>query len=148
MSQQVEIKVPNIGDFADVEVIEILVSPGGFTYGDDISAGKILANELRLKLGDEGLERELGTELEAAIREAEDLELRTMLQGADDHRDAILTVHPGAGGLESQDWAEMLLRMYTRWGERRGFTVTVLDLQPAEEAGIRAGQGRDIGRRR
>ena len=54
----------------------------------------------------------------------EELELRTMLQGDDDHRDAIVTIHPGAGGLESQDWAEMLLRMYTRWAERRGFTVS------------------------
>jgi len=87
---------------------------------------------------DQELEAELLRELEAAGAEADDLELRTMLQGSDDHRDAILTVHPGAGGLESQDWAEMLLRMYTRWGERRGFTVNVLDLQQAEEAGIKS----------
>ena len=87
---------------------------------------------------DESLEEEWASELEAALLNADDLELRTMLQGEDDHRDAILTVHPGAGGLESQDWAEMLLRMYTRWGERRGFTVNVLDLQPADEAGIKS----------
>jgi len=61
-----------------------------------------------------------------------------MLQGEDDHRSAILTIHPGAGGLESQDWAEMLLRMYTRWAERRGFSVGILDLQPGEEAGIKS----------
>jgi peptide chain release factor 2 len=67
----------------------------------------------------------------------EALELRTMLQGADDHLEAIVTINPGAGGLESQDWAEMLMRMYTRWAERRGFTVNVLDLQPAEEGGIK-----------
>ena len=73
------------------------------------------------------LERELGR-----------LELRTMLQGEDDHRDAMLTIHPGAGGLESQDWAEMLSRMYMRWAERRGFALKVLDLQPAEEAGIKS----------
>jgi peptide chain release factor 2 len=87
---------------------------------------------------DEVMEEEWVGELDAAILQADDLELRTMLQGEDDHRDAILTVHPGAGGLESQDWAEMLLRMYTRWGERRGFRVNVLDLQPAEEAGIKS----------
>ena len=73
------------------------------------------------------LERDLGR-----------LELRTMLQGEDDHRDAMLTIHPGAGGLESQDWAEMLSRMYMRWAERRGFALSVLDLQPAEEAGIKS----------
>jgi peptide chain release factor 2 len=61
-----------------------------------------------------------------------------MLQGDDDHRNAILTIHPGAGGLESQDWAEMLVRMYTRWAERRGFSLAVLDLQPGEEAGIKS----------
>jgi peptide chain release factor 2 len=61
-----------------------------------------------------------------------------MLQGPDDHRGALLTIHPGAGGLESQDWAEMLTRMYTRWAERRGYQVSVLDLQPGDEAGIKS----------
>ena len=61
-----------------------------------------------------------------------------MLQGPDDARDAILTIHPGAGGTESQDWAEMLMRMYNRWAERRGYSVKVLDLLPGEEAGIKS----------
>ena len=74
------------------------------------------------------------SKLEAGV---EAMEVRTMLQGEDDHREAIVTIHPGAGGLESQDWAEMLMRMYTRWAERRGYAVNVLDLQPAEEGGIR-----------
>ena len=87
---------------------------------------------------DEELEGEWVGELEAILVLADDLELQTMLQGEDDHRDAILTVHPGAGGLESQDWAEMLLRMYTRWAELHGFTLDVLDLQPGEEAGIKS----------
>ncbi len=87
---------------------------------------------------DPELEREWAQELERVVHLLEDLELKTMLQGEDDFRDAILTVHPGAGGLESQDWAEMLLRMYTRWAERRGFSVSVLDLQPGEEAGIKS----------
>ena len=60
-----------------------------------------------------------------------------MLQGEEDVRDAIVTIQPGAGGTESQDWAQMLLRMYTRWAERRDYTVNVLDLQPGEEAGIK-----------
>ncbi len=87
---------------------------------------------------DEELEEEWKGELDGVVRSLESLELQTMLQGDDDHRDAILTVHPGAGGLESQDWAEMLLRMYTRWAERRGFSLSVMDLQPAEEAGIKS----------
>jgi len=65
------------------------------------------------------------------------LELRTMMQGEDDHREAILTIQPGAGGTESQDWAEMLMRMYTRWAERKGFEISVMDLQEGEEAGIK-----------
>ena len=101
--------------------------------GDLKEMGELLELE-----DDEGMEKEWAGELEAALLQADELELQTMLQGDDDHRDAIVTVHPGAGGLESQDWAEMLLRMYTRWGERRGFTVGVLDLQPAEEAGIKS----------
>jgi peptide chain release factor 2 len=86
---------------------------------------------------DEELEAEVTRELARLEKHVDSLELRTMLQGEDDHRDAILTVQPGAGGTESQDWAEMLLRMYTRWAEKRGYTVGVLDFQRAEEAGIK-----------
>jgi peptide chain release factor 2 len=74
-------------------------------------------------------------ELEVGL---EALELRTMLQGDDDHREAIVTIHPGAGGTESQDWAEMLMRMYKRWAERHGYQVNVLDRQPGQEAGIKS----------
>jgi len=70
----------------------------------------------------------------------EALELQNMLQGPDDARDALLTIHPGAGGTESQDWAEMLMRMYVRWAERHGFRVEVLDLLPGEEAGIKSAE--------
>ncbi len=88
---------------------------------------------------DEELAAEWAREIPRLEAEIEALELRTMLRGDDDHRDAILTLNPGAGGTESQDWAEMLMRMYTRWAERRGSTtVTVLDLQPGEEAGIKS----------
>jgi len=81
-----------------------------------------------------GLEQEL-TRTTTDLRA---LELRTMLQGPEDQRSALLTVHPGAGGTESQDWAEMLVRMYTRWAERHGYQVRVLDLLPGEEAGIKS----------
>ncbi len=87
---------------------------------------------------DEALEEEWLREVEGLERPIERLELRTMLQGPDDHRGALLTVHPGAGGLESQDWAEMLTRMYTRWAERRGYELNVLNLQPGDEAGIKS----------
>jgi peptide chain release factor 2 len=87
---------------------------------------------------DPDLEAEWTGELERLTTEAERFEVRAMLSGEDDQRDALVTIHPGAGGTESQDWAEMLLRMYTRWGERRGFTVDLLDLQPGDEAGIKS----------
>ena len=86
---------------------------------------------------DEALEGEWLGEIERLVLEVEKLELRAMLRGSDDARDALLTIHPGAGGTESQDWAEMLMRMYTRWGETHGYTVDILDLQPGEEAGIK-----------
>jgi len=86
---------------------------------------------------DPELVAEFARGLEELSGGVERMELRTMLQGEDDHREAMVTINPGAGGLESQDWAEMLMRMYTRWGERRGYTVNVLDLQPAEEGGIK-----------
>jgi len=87
---------------------------------------------------DAEMHQELAADLAVAAAQVERLELQTMLQGPDDARDAILTIHPGAGGTESQDWAEMLMRMYVRWAERKGFTVTVLDLMAGEEAGIKS----------
>ena len=94
--------------------------------------------ELLAEEEDPDLEEEWREELRRLEEGVGQLELRTMLQGEDDHREAMLTIHPGAGGLESQDWAEMLSRMYMRWAERRGFGLEVLDLQPAEEAGIKS----------
>jgi peptide chain release factor 2 len=87
---------------------------------------------------DAGIEGELAAEVESLRQPVEQLSLRTMLQGPEDALDALLTIHPGAGGTESQDWAEMLMRMYTRWAERRGLTVTVLDLLAGEEAGLKS----------
>ncbi len=66
------------------------------------------------------------------------LEFATLLSGPDDARDAIMTIHPGAGGTESQDWAEMLFRMYNRWAERRSFEVELIDYQPGDEAGLKS----------
>ena len=100
---------------------------------DLVELGALLETE-----SDDDLEAEWLAEVEEIERQSQALEVRTMLQGSDDHRGALLTVHPGAGGLESQDWAEMLTRMYARWAERRGYSVNVLDMQPGEEAGIKS----------
>jgi len=86
------------------------------------------------------LQRSLEAEADAAARALEALELQHLLRGPDDARDALLTIHPGAGGTESQDWAEMLMRMYTRWAERHGFEVEILDLLEGEEAGIKSAE--------
>jgi peptide chain release factor 2 len=87
---------------------------------------------------DASLEEELTAEIARLEQDIEKLELRTMLRGADDSRDAILTIHPGAGGTESQDWAEMLFRMYTRYAEQHDYDVTIHDLQQGDEAGIKS----------
>jgi peptide chain release factor 2 len=81
---------------------------------------------------------EIATSLSQIDKEMGRHELAAMLSGPDDHRDAVLTIHPGAGGTESQDWADMLFRMFNRWAERRDFTVELLDYQPGEEAGLKS----------
>ncbi|MCH8810691.1 MAG: peptide chain release factor 2 [Gemmatimonadetes bacterium] len=151
-----------VGKSARIEVLDKEMAAAGFWDNQD-QAREVIAESNRLKswvdpwneldeksselveLGalleaesDDDLEAEWLDEIGEIERHSESLEVRTMLQGSDDHRGALLTIHPGAGGLESQDWAEMLTRMYTRWAERRGYTVNVLDLQPGEEAGIKS----------
>ncbi len=74
-------------------------------------------------------------DLEALVETGE---TKKMLGGEHDRKNAIVTIHPGAGGTESQDWAQMLLRMYLKWAERRGFKTEVIDTQPGEEAGIKS----------
>jgi peptide chain release factor 2 len=104
------------------------------TRADDLQA----MAELLEEESDAELLVEWERSLDTLTTGVESLEVKTMLQGEDDHREAIVTIHPGAGGTESQDWAEMLVRMYTRWAERHDFEVNVLDLQPGEEAGIKS----------
>jgi len=81
--------------------------------------------------------QELSVEIETIEKSLDELELRLVLSDPDDLKNAILTIHPGAGGTESQDWAQMLLRMYLRWAERGGYGVKTMDYQPGEEAGIK-----------
>ena len=87
--------------------------------------------------GEDALE-DLARTVTGLERKAEETELETLLSGEHDSADAILEIHPGAGGTESQDWAEMLTRMYTRWAESHGFNVETLDYQAGEEAGIKS----------
>jgi peptide chain release factor 2 len=80
---------------------------------------------------------EVGRESAAIREETDSFKLKSLLQGADDFRDAQVEISAGAGGTEAQDWAQMLMRMYTRWAERRGMQVEILDLSEGEEAGIK-----------
>jgi len=95
-------------------------------------------SELLADADDEDLASEFSSETQAIGLDLDELELRNMMRGPDTHRDALLTVHPGAGGTESQDWAEMLVRMYTRYAEKRGWKVEVLEAQAGEEAGLKS----------
>jgi peptide chain release factor 2 len=94
--------------------------------------------ELTEEADDPELEEEIQREAARLEREIDQLELQRMLGGEDDHRNAILTINPGAGGTESQDWAEMLLRMYTRWAEDQGYTVETIEYQSGDVAGIKS----------
>ena len=100
--------------------------------GGDIDAYFELARE------GESVTRELRREVDELRTLVERLETETLLSGANDDRNAIVTIHPGAGGTESQDWAEMLMRMYLRWAERQGFSTQMYEYQPGEEAGIKS----------
>jgi len=96
--------------------------------------------EVLLELAEEGDEvlDELNEALDQFEQELQTAQLRTLFFDPDDARNAILTIHPGAGGTESQDWAQMLFRMYLRYAERKGFKVEVVDYQPGEEAGLKS----------
>ncbi|MGE7672181.1 peptide chain release factor 2 [Lysinibacillus sp. NPDC094403] len=94
--------------------------------------------ELLQEEPDEELQEELGNELVEFQQKMSDFELQLLLSGPYDQNNAILELHPGAGGTESQDWGSMLLRMYTRWAEKRGFKVETVDYLPGDEAGIKS----------
>jgi len=86
----------------------------------------------------EAVDAEFAQALDALDQEVQAAEIKKMLGGEHDRKNAILAIHPGAGGTESQDWAEMLLRMYTRWMDRRGFKKEIIDYQPGDEAGLKS----------
>ena len=86
---------------------------------------------------DQSMSADIDQEVDAVETEIDAFELRSLMRGADDFRDAQVEISAGAGGTEAQDWAQMLMRMYTRWAERKGYGVEILDLSEGEEAGIK-----------
>ncbi len=101
---------------------------------DDIST----LIEMAFEEDDDSLIAEIKSEFDSFKKKINEITLTTLLTGEYDYTNAILTFHSGAGGTEAQDWAEMLFRMYTRWGERRGFKVTTLDYLDGDEAGLKS----------
>jgi len=91
-----------------------------------------------ISLEDDSLEAEIGSEVEELTSRLDEMELEAAFSGEYDSRNALLSIHAGAGGTESQDWAQMLMRMYLRWAERRRYKAEVLDTSPGEEAGIKS----------
>ena len=87
---------------------------------------------------DESLTQEIDSDIRELLKEIEDAEFKNMLSGKDDARNCILTIHSGAGGTEAQDWADMLMRMYLRWGEQNNYKMTLLDILDGESAGIKS----------
>ena len=87
---------------------------------------------------DESLASEIESEIKSVKKLLEDVEFRNMLSGRDDSKNCILTIHAGAGGTEAQDWAEMLMRMYLRWGEQNGYKITLLDMLEGDGAGLKS----------
>ncbi len=127
-------------DAAQITEKEIAVEKGWLDAWDDVRTIAENIETLQLMASEEGAD--LADEIEAEVHTLEplldELELKSLLSAPDDHRDAIVTINPGAGGTESQDWAAMLVRMYTRWGERNGYTVQLLEYQDGEVAGIKS----------
>lgn len=144
-----------------MELDEMMLDP---TFWDDQQAAQVVINEsnqlkstvneykelvdthenidMTLELlreeQDDDLQQELGEEVKAFKKSMEDFELQMLLSDPYDANNAILELHPGAGGTESQDWGSLLLRMYTRWAEHRGFKVETIDYLPGDEAGIKS----------
>src|SRR6266853_1258121 len=105
---------------------------------EDLSALQQLAAEETDATARSHAEKDVATEHDRLIHKMEEFELRQFLSGENDRANAFLTIHSGAGGTESCDWADMLLRMYQRWIERSGFKSQVVDIQPGEEVGVKS----------
>jgi peptide chain release factor 2 len=103
--------------------------------GEVRDLGELL--EMALGEDDQSIVAEVASQLPALEKRTRDVELARMLSGPQDHSDAIVSINPGAGGIDAQDWAEMLMRMYLRWCEQRGFKTEIVNHQPGDDAGIK-----------
>ncbi len=103
----------------------------------DLEESQILL-DLAIEESDADTIKEVSQQIQAIDKKIKKLSIDLMLDGADDQNNAIVSINAGAGGTEAQDWAEMLFRMYTRWIERKGFALEVIDFQPGDEAGIKS----------
>jgi peptide chain release factor 2 len=130
----------NDQDSARTAVLQVKELKGWIDPFDRL-AGRITSatelDELLATEPDESMSADVDRELAAVESEFDAFELRSLLRGPDDFRDAQLEISAGAGGTEAQDWAQMLMRMYTRWAERKGYAVEILDMSEGEEAGIK-----------
>jgi peptide chain release factor 2 len=106
-------------------------------HRSDLEEARFFLEVARDEKSEEALS-EAAVKVAATGKEIAQTELAQLLGGPDDRRNAIVTLHPGAGGTEAQDWAEILLRMYLRWCDRRGYRKEILDYQPGEEAGVKS----------
>lgn len=98
----------------------------------------VLLSEIASEEEDDRAQEEIKNELDRLTVSVRDVELKMMLGSEQDSMNAIMSIHAGAGGTEAQDWAEMLLRMYLRWAERKGFAATIIDYLPGDEAGVKS----------
>lgn len=117
-----------------MKALKRIVEPWGQLENDATEALEMA--EMLQAESDESMTADLDKQASEIIQRMNDLEFKSMLSEEEDVSDCFLYIHPGAGGTESCDWASMLLRMYTRWAERKGFKVEMIDLQPGDEAGI------------
>lgn len=117
-------------------VLESKVSAWNRLNKDLDEAGMLL--ELAVEEADDATIQEVGAELRRISSEIQRFSLNLMLDGEHDQSNAIVSINAGAGGTDSQDWAEMLFRMYTRWVDRKGYGLSLIDLQPGDEAGIKS----------
>ncbi len=111
---------------------------GEYTELTDEQENLEMTLELLREENDEEMQEDLGVELKGFKKKLDEFELQMLLSDEFDSNNAVLELHSGAGGTESQDWASMLLRMYTRWAEHRGFKVETLDYQAGDEAGVKS----------
>ena len=135
----------SVGFWNDQETARVTVQQvkemKGWVEPFDRLRGRVTAtielDELLSGEPDDSMSAEIDRELNAIESDFDAFELRSLLRGPDDFRDAQVEISAGAGGTEAQDWAQMLMRMYTRWAERRGYSVEILDMSEGEEAGIK-----------